>query len=179
MERFYLWTLRSWRYCVFNLITPHRSSNNSHALDMTSPFITATLLQPPRCQTHRRRYWDRGEESESDKMRQGTAKRDRDAWRAKAIQSTLLHNHGWQKKMRLYIIWWIQDEGGFTLCLSMRNWACPAIVTDHRDTWSVSSSVIPVGTSRTPFRKVAKNLPRGNLDGVRVLLKRALSLSRW
>lgn len=142
MEWFYLWALRSWHYCVFNLIAPHRSSDNSHALDITSPFITAALLQPSRCQTHRGRYWDRAEESESDRMRQGAAKRDRDTWRAKAIQSTLLHNHGWQEKMRLYIIWWIQDEGGFTLCLSMRNWACPAIVTDHRDI--LSSSVIPL-----------------------------------
>ncbi len=170
-------TLRSWRYYAFNLITPHRSSDNSHASDITSPFIIATLLLPSRCQTHRGRYWDRGEESESDRMIQGAAKWDGDTWRAKAIQSTLLHNHGWQEKMRLYIIWWIQDEGGFTLCLSMRNWACPTIVTDHRHT--VSSSAIPLLRTRcyvkdARFWKDAKKLPRVNLDGAIVRIKLAL-----
>lgn len=120
-----------------------------------------------------------GGDTETEEKSQRATEWDRDTWRAKAIQCTLLHNHGWQEKMRLYIIWWIQDEGGFTLCLSMRNWACPAIVTDHRD--ALSSSVIP--PLRTPwyvkdarFWKDAKKLPRGSLDRAIVRLKLALSL---
>lgn len=182
MERLYLRTLRSWRYYAFNLIMPHRRSDNSHASDITSPFITATLLLPSRCQTHRGRYWDRGEESESDRMRQGATKRDRDTWRAKAIQSTLLHNHGWQEKMRLYIIWWnpgwrriyplLKHE---KLCLSHN---CDR-QQRHSLLISHSSTAHPWYAKDTRFWKNAKKLPRGKLDGAIVRLKLALTLSRW